>query len=71
MDENPERAHSDVLDDDDSIDVSEEEDVCYKMVFVVNSSLAMGIGKIAAQVINLAFFFYSLVYFALNYFLVT
>lgn len=49
LDVNPERTYRGLL-DDDSIDVSEEDEVCYKMVFVVNSSLGMGIGKIAAQV---------------------
>lgn len=35
---------------DTSSDDEDEEEVFYKMVFVVNSSLNMGVGKLAAQV---------------------
>ncbi|XP_064083575.1 probable peptidyl-tRNA hydrolase 2 isoform X2 [Macrobrachium nipponense] len=55
-----ESSDNDSADSDEWEDFDEEDDVCYKMVFVVNTELNMGVGKVASQVGHAALGLYRL-----------
>ncbi|XP_066944652.1 probable peptidyl-tRNA hydrolase 2 [Macrobrachium rosenbergii] len=55
-----ESSDNESADSDEWEDFDEEDEVCYKMVFVVNTELNMGVGKVASQVGHAALGLYRL-----------